>query len=196
MRRRVSGPSRRAGFLRAACALMASLSLLACGAGRSPHGELAAANAEKPPPRWTSLARDGIHDPQDDALPYLQEPAEALSLLPQADVGGNNVNWVKALQSGAITPRAKIAEQTKVRVLDLDVVMPNTAGMPAVVFPHRAHTEWLDCSNCHDKIFKEKAGATKFGMFDILQGNYCGQCHGAVAFPLTECLRCHSKDQK
>lgn len=150
----------------------------------------------EPASPWKPLAGDNIHDPQNEALPYLQEPEEALSLLPEAEPGGNNINWVKALQLGAITPRAKISENFEVRVLDLDIVMPDTAGMPAVVFPHRTHTEWLDCSNCHDKIFKAKAGANKFGMFDILQGNYCGQCHGAVSFPLTQCTRCHSKDRK
>jgi hypothetical protein len=28
-------------------------------------------------------------------------------------------------------------------------------------------------------------------MLQILSGEKCGQCHGAVAFPLTECARCH-----
>ena len=70
--------------------------------------------------------------------------------------------------------------------------MERTAGMPMVLFPHRAHTEWLDCENCHDKIFKAKQGANPVNMFAILQGEYCGQCHGAVSFPLTQCYRCHS----
>jgi c(7)-type cytochrome triheme protein len=61
-----------------------------------------------------------------------------------------------------------------------------------VLFPHRPHTEWLDCENCHDKLFKKKAGETPINMFQVLQGEYCGRCHGAVAFPLTECRRCHS----
>ena len=65
-------------------------------------------------------------------------------------------------------------------------------GMPAVRFPHRQHTEWLDCKNCHDGIFKMRTGETKISMFLILQGEQCGVCHGAVAFPLTECMRCHS----
>jgi hypothetical protein len=26
-------------------------------------------------------------------------------------------------------------------------------------------------------------------------GEHCGRCHGAVAFPLTECTRCHSVQQ-
>lgn len=192
------------------CRIMARLAPLiaawlfsfACGtdapkqAEAPPPAEAAPPVNPEPASPWKPLANDHIHDPENEALPYLQEPEEALSLLPRAESGGNNVNWVAALRSGAITPRAKISESFEVRVLDLDVVMPDTAGMPAVVFPHKTHTEWLDCSNCHDRIFKAKAGANKFGMFDILQGNYCGQCHGAVSFPLTQCLRCHSKDQK
>ena len=64
--------------------------------------------------------------------------------------------------------------------------------MPMVRFPHRQHTAWLDCSNCHDQLFGQTAGATTINMMLILQGEKCGLCHGAVAFPLTECLRCHS----
>jgi c(7)-type cytochrome triheme protein len=64
--------------------------------------------------------------------------------------------------------------------------------LPLVLFPHRPHTEWLDCNNCHDKIFVKKVDANPVNMFAILSGQYCGQCHGAVAFPLTECNRCHS----
>ena len=37
-----------------------------------------------------------------------------------------------------------------------------------------------------------QAGVNPVNMFAVLQGEYCGRCHGAVAFPLTECLRCHS----
>lgn len=142
---------------------------------------------------WRPLEADNIHDPSDELLSYLQEPEEALSALPRAkEPGGNNVDWVAALEDGVISPRSKIQPSTEVRLLDNDIIMPNTAGMARVVFPHRQHTEWLDCSNCHPKIFKAKAGANKFGMFDILQGEYCGRCHGAVSFPLTQCFRCHS----
>ncbi len=144
---------------------------------------------------WKPLNLDGVHDPANAVLSYLQEPDEALSLLSVApEPGGNNVDWVEALESGLISPRSKIQPDWKVNNLDLDIIMPNTAGMPQVVFPHRQHTEWLDCSNCHDKIFKAKTGANQFGMLEILQGEYCGRCHGAVSFPLTQCLRCHSRD--
>ena len=142
------------------------------------------------------LAKDGVHDTANPGIKMLQEPREALRSLP-ADVVGNNVRWVQALEQGLITPRTNIMSDTKITVLDQDVIMPRTGEMPMVRFPHKQHTEWLDCSNCHEKLFKSKAGATTtVNMFQILQGEYCGVCHGAVAFPLTECNRCHSVVRK
>ncbi|MFN0316311.1 MAG: c(7)-type cytochrome triheme domain-containing protein [Burkholderiales bacterium] len=141
--------------------------------------------------QWKTLPAAGLHDPGNPALPSLQNPGAALRLLPP-DTAGNLVNWVKALRDGYIKPRTNLLETTKVRVLDTDIVMKNTAEMPYVRFPHLAHTEWLECANCHEGLFKSKAGATPINMFDILQGEYCGRCHGAVAFPLTECARCHN----
>lgn len=149
-------------------------------------------DAQHPEPvLWKPLAADGLHDPGNPALSLLQEPKEALSELPRAN-DGNNVDWVQALEDGYIEPRTNIYPETKIQVLDLDILLEDTAGLPMVLFPHRQHTEWLDCKNCHDRIFKAKRGANQFGMLDILQGNYCGQCHGAVSFPLTQCTRCHS----
>lgn len=142
------------------------------------------------------LAKDGVHDPANPGIKLLQEPREALANL-APDVVGNMVNWNKALEQGQITPRTHILLDTPVRVLNDDVIMPRTGELPMVRFPHRQHTEWLDCSNCHEKIFKSKVGANKsVNMFQILQGQYCGVCHGAVAFPLTECKRCHSVVRK
>lgn len=141
--------------------------------------------------RWRPLRDDGLHDPASPAMGVLQEPREALSQLP-SDIVGNKVDWVRALREGYVAPRAKVFEDTRVNVLDSRIIMTDTGEMPLVVFPHQPHTEWLDCSNCHEEIFRSEAGATPVNMFEILQGRYCGRCHGAVAFPLTECKRCHS----
>lgn len=140
---------------------------------------------------WKPLKEDGLHDPENPAINVLQEPAEALLQLPP-DTAGNMVSWVKALRENYITPRTNIYPETKVKILDMDIIMENTGEMPMVRFPHKAHTEWLACKNCHDILFKEKVGANPINMFAILSGEYCGRCHSAVAFPLTECLRCHS----
>lgn len=146
------------------------------------------------PRSWLPLSADGLHDPSNPSLRLLQNPAEALSALPPAHEG-NQVDWAAALRSGAISPRTNIYPETKISLLDLDILMDNTAGMPIVRFPHRPHTEWLDCNNCHDRLFIPKAGANPINMFSILQGKFCGQCHGAVSFPLTQCYRCHSVDR-
>jgi len=140
---------------------------------------------------WKSLDKDGIHDPRSPAIAILQQPAEALEPLPR-DTAGNMVNWVKAIDSGAIDPRTSLLPGSEVRLREDDIIVAKFGSMPAVKFPHRAHTLWLDCANCHDKLFKAKAGANKFSMSAILNGEQCGLCHGAVAFPLTECNRCHS----
>lgn len=141
--------------------------------------------------QWQPLARDGIHDPASPALGVLQEPREALSPLPR-DGAGNLVDWMRALEDGAIRPRASLRRDTEVRVLETDILLNLKGGTPLVRFPHRSHTLWLDCSNCHEGLFKSQAGANGLSMLAILQGEQCGVCHGAVAFPLTECRRCHN----
>lgn len=140
---------------------------------------------------WLPIEKDGLRDPAGPGVKILQQPREALSKL-APDTAGNLVRWVKALEQGQITPRSSIQPETKVEVYDSDVYLNLKGGMPAVRFPHRQHTEWLACSNCHDGIFKKEPGSNKLSMFVILQGEQCGVCHGAVAFPLTECSRCHS----
>lgn len=147
---------------------------------------------------WGRLRDDGLHDPKSPAVREKQEPSVALTELakvaPDPNVG-NQIRWVKALETGAISPRTNLWPDTKIRVLDQDIYLDIGGSMAVVRFPHRQHTMWLDCSNCHDGIFKAEAGANPITMLQILEGEQCGVCHGAVAFPLTECGRCHSVPQ-
>ncbi|WP_371374217.1 c(7)-type cytochrome triheme domain-containing protein [Thalassotalea aquiviva] len=146
---------------------------------------------------WQKLNKDDLHAIDNPALAELQNPEDGFKGMPGDYKGiGNQVDWVRALEQQVIVPRTQLFESTEIKVLDLDIIMDATAGMPMVRFPHKAHTEWLDCSNCHPKIFVEKSGANPVNMFAILAGEYCGRCHGAVAFPLTECRRCHSESRK
>lgn len=161
-------------------------------------GALAATVAHSAAGQWSRLKEDGLHDPRSPAIREKQEPGDALSVIaekaPDPSVG-NKVRWVRALELGVINPRTNLTPDTKIRVLDQDIYL-NIGGSQAVVrFPHKQHTLWLDCSNCHDNIFQSIAGASDISMMRILEGEQCGICHGAVAFPLTECLRCHSLPQ-
>ena len=68
--------------------------------------------------------------------------------------------------------------------------------MPDVVYPHKQHTQWLDCANCHPAIFIPQKGANQISMASILLGEKCGVCHGKVAFPVSDCRRCHSQPKE
>ncbi|MEH6472258.1 MAG: c(7)-type cytochrome triheme domain-containing protein [Halopseudomonas sp.] len=144
-----------------------------------------------PPP-----AEDGIHDPDNEGTFLLQAPREGMAGFAKG-VGGNRVDWVKTLADGTIEPRYdRVDPNKRPFVMDLDIVREVKGSMPDVVYPHKQHTEWLDCSNCHPDIFIPKKGANQISMAAILLGQKCGVCHGKVAFPVTECKRCHSKKKK
>jgi len=137
-----------------------------------------------------TLATDGIHDPDNDAINALQEPAEALSAFPLDRRGG--VDWVKAMDLGIIEPRADLKGETEMLTMDMDILFKDTGQMPWVKFPHIAHTKWLACSNCHPAIFIPQQGANNPSMDGILAGEHCGRCHDKVAFALWTCERCHN----
>ncbi len=121
---------------------------------------------------------------------------EALKGLPPDDFG-NMVDWVGALRDGKTKPKASLEGKAEMTVLDLDVVIPVTkfgTHPPDVLYPHKAHTERLDCSSCHTGIFNmQKGGNPEMSMMKIISGQYCGVCHGRVSFPLLNCFRCHSQ---
>lgn len=143
-----------------------------------------------PPP-----AQDGIHDKNSATVGSLQAPKDAFSGLPKAS-SGNYVDWVKSLQTSKIAPRFdRIDPKAKPIVMDLNIVREVKGSMPNVVYPHKQHTEWLDCSNCHPVPFVPKKGANKMSMASILLGDGCGLCHGKVAFPVSDCRRCHSQSK-
>jgi len=138
-------------------------------------------------------AEDTIHDPGNDGTLLLQPPLAAFDLMPRSNAG-NRVDWVKALGEKRINPRAdRLDEKAAPMVMDLNIVREVKGSMPDVVYPHKQHTEWLDCSNCHPAIFIPQKGANQISMASILLGQKCGVCHGKVAFPVSECRLCHSK---
>ncbi|MBW2422282.1 MAG: cytochrome c, class I [Deltaproteobacteria bacterium] len=151
----------------------------------------------KPPPeRNPAPAEDGIHDPDSAGTHLLQHPSEAFEALANS-ISGNNVDWVQALEKQQIDPRYDRLDPTlKPGVLDFDVVHEVKGSMPDVLYPHKQHTEWLDCSNCHPAIFVPKKGANQISMASIMMGEKCGVCHGKVAFPISECRKCHSKNKE
>ena len=157
---------------------------------------------EKPPePVIGRLRHPPLKPPPPKPKPVVAVPARPptpdwmalYAKLPRDDQG--HVNWVRALNEKLIAPKpglAPDAEDQEPLDLDLELV---PKGMPdfKVVFPHKAHTQWLACANCHTGIFEMQKGKDAMTMEKINEGAYCGVCHGKVAVPeLTGCPSCHT----
>ena len=124
-------------------------------------------------------------------------PALELADLPLDQFG--LVNWVEALKLGKIKPRDALDPNAQATPpFDLDVLIKTKSKyQPDVIFSHKIHTSWLSCNACHNEIFKQKAGGhPEMHMKKIAAGEYCGRCHNRVAFPLSDCLRCHVKPKE
>ena len=147
------------------------------------------------PKRHLPPTQDGIHDPTNDSTQMLQTPLEAFPGLPKSQGDfGNGVDWVKALNESKIDARwDRNDPKAKPVIMDLSIVREVKGSMPGVGFPHKQHTQLLDCSNCHPAIFIPQKGANQISMAAIMLGQKCGVCHGTVAFPVAECRRCHDK---
>jgi c(7)-type cytochrome triheme protein len=164
-----------------------------------PPVEDASATARETPvaemhPARVALERNRIYDESNPDFSRLQRIDDATRHMKRDVVGFPD--WMAALRSGVISPRAGLSSADTMNVLDLDVTMRNTREMPYVRFPHQSHTVWLDCSNCHPVPFVPKAGANPVSMSEIFRGRYCGMCHDRVAFiTFFSCERCHSVPQ-
>jgi c(7)-type cytochrome triheme protein len=111
---------------------------------------------------------------------------------------GNGVDWEKAEEAGLVKPSdflegVSIPRQPMTAQKDF-ALTAKLQGMPEIIFSHKKHTVWNGCELCHPEIFVGvKKGATKYSMVEIFDGKYCGACHMTVAFPLTDCGRCHTR---
>jgi len=110
---------------------------------------------------------------------------------------GNGIDWLTAEEKNLVTlkdhiegvsiKRSKIQEPKE---FDLTAKEPN---MPDIIFSHKKHTVWNGCELCHPELFGVKKDSVPYSMQEIFAGQYCGACHGLVAFPNIDCQRCHTK---
>lgn len=104
------------------------------------------------------------------------------------------IDWAAIVKEGKIKPWESLDPNVPAAPpFPMDVVIKTKSmSMEDVVFPHYIHTYWFNCTNCHPAIFNMKAGGNPdMTMAKIAAGQYCGRCHDRVAFPLTDCQRCH-----
>ncbi len=121
-----------------------------------------------------------------------RDPNVVLRNMPK-DAEGND-DWVAALKDGLLKPQGSLEpNKPDMPPFPLDVEIPAVGAMPNVIFPHGPHTMWLECGNCHPGIFTMRKGSNPISMVKIVNGEFCGRCHGRVAFPISNCTRCHVK---
>ena len=119
----------------------------------------------------------------------------AFEVLPKDHAGFPN--WNKAVTDGIIRPKGSLTgevDEHESFFENMMVFRTKIPQIPDVIFPHGMHTYWVGCDSCHPKPFKEKRGANNFTMGSIIEGKFCGKCHGKVAFPpqsFKNCSRCH-----
>ncbi len=134
-----------------------------------------------------------------------QPRALALTSLPKDKYG--LVDWVELTRKGTVLPKGSIDPDDPLYESPVhyefdeegeedieDILIPvKSETISAVVFPHTLHAWWLNCKSCHPKRFTRTAGETRMTMKEMAKGKYCGECHGKVAFPLEDCVKCHNK---
>lgn len=104
------------------------------------------------------------------------------------------VDWAEAVRKEVISPKGTIdPDEEEFPSMDLDVIIKTKSKfVKDVLYPHEMHTYWLTCDVCHPGIFNPEAGSNDMSMVEISQGKWCGRCHGKIAFPLSDCTRCHT----
>ncbi|MBI5888061.1 MAG: hypothetical protein HZB82_05030 [Deltaproteobacteria bacterium] len=150
----------------------------------------------------TAGKRAGVGDPNRPASASVQlgrgwHP-QALSAagLPKDRYG--LIDWAKMVRENLVKPRASLdPADEEMPPLQMDVLITAKGDfVNDVIYPHEMHTWWLKCEICHPGIFMPAQGQNNMTMTGIVQGQWCGRCHGKVAFPLTDCKRCHTSPKK
>ncbi len=164
--------------------------------------ELASGNSKQslvaPRPETGLRSFEDPHNLPTPGPPYNKQnsnPDLVMRNIPKEATGVED--WVKAYKEGFVKPHESLDLDKKLSPpLKFDVEIPAMGSMPNVIFPHEPHTFWLDCTNCHPGIFMMKKGGNPISMVKIVNGEFCGRCHGRIAFPIANCTRCHVKPKE
>ena len=108
------------------------------------------------------------------------------------------IDWARIVRENLIKPRPSLDPKAdEMPPLKMDVLIEAKGDyVDNVIYPHEMHTYWLKCEVCHPKIFIPARGQNNMTMVGIVEGKWCGRCHNKIAFPLTDCTRCHTSPKK
>lgn len=116
--------------------------------------------------------------------------------LPRDRLGG--VDWERAEAEKKVRPLdllPGVSVARKPLEMKKEIAIASQAGwMDDILFSHPKHSVWNGCEVCHPDIFPStRSGQVRYSMLQVSSGEYCGVCHGRVAFGLADCERCHKR---
>jgi c(7)-type cytochrome triheme protein len=174
--------------------LLFAVTAAGCGNAARALFDVPAPRASAPPVKaggehTATVAADGMPVP---LLETTLNPDSLLAMLPRDAVG--HADWVAALRSGLMRPRPAIGARFEDSPVPFgfDFFLAGKDTSFDVSFPHSVHTQIIACAQCHGRLFRYRNAV--YRMQDLLEGRYCGECHGKVSFPVVSgCERCHTR---
>ncbi len=104
------------------------------------------------------------------------------------------IDWLKMKRDNVFSPITSLDNSFKEQTKNNKILFISKSDfVKDVLFDHKVHSDWIDCSSCHPALFKDKLGGNDMKMKDMSKGQFCGHCHGKVSFRFAECKRCHSQ---
>lgn len=106
------------------------------------------------------------------------------------------IDWMALKNKNVFRPLASLSKdkESTHEIRDNKILFETkNKSVGNVLFSHKSHSDWINCSSCHPTIFKDKLGSNDVRMADMSNKMMCGYCHGRVSFTFANCPRCHNK---
>ncbi len=104
------------------------------------------------------------------------------------------IDWLKLKEDGVFRPIHSLSKDFKHEVRDNKILFRSKGKLKDVLFDHKIHSSWINCSSCHPEVFRESL-TNDVKMVRMSKGKFCGYCHGKVSFTFADCKRCHSQEK-
>ena len=104
------------------------------------------------------------------------------------------IDWLELKRAEIFKPIHSLDSNYEHKVRDNQIYFKSKSKVNDVLFDHKVHSSWVECSSCHPEVFKETL-TNNVKMVTMSKGSYCGHCHGKVSFTFADCLRCHSQEK-
>ena len=104
------------------------------------------------------------------------------------------IDWLNLKKNGVFKPIHSLNKDFKNEVRDNKILFKSKSKLKNVLFDHKIHSSWINCSSCHPEVFR-KTLTNNVKMVRMSKGKFCGYCHGKVSFTFADCKRCHSQEK-